>query len=289
MATARGRPLGEIDFVRIISFMASNARRLLFLVAWALGGCGGAQQGPPEAPPPPPLAMGRFLAVYGQKNLAALAAPDESLGDLEKAISTAQGDARRPLQLKAAVAHLLAAASAEQAADAEQGFRAADRLAGQAGRATDDPTLVRDTAFVRLWCAWQLQSRNTPRLLARFADEHGDAEDLGRVVWAIRGEMAFSAEQWDEAMTAFRELVGGTDDPLYVMSLYRTAQCMNRLGQGLRSRQVLREVRNLGCNLEAPDEIRYVAALAAVELGTPLVRNGAGQTLPSTCEASGER
>jgi hypothetical protein len=232
--------------------------------------------------------MHRFLAVYAGEHVPALQAPEQELEQLEEAISDAEGDERRALQLQAAVAHLLAAEATEEEEEAERHLRAADQMAQRAGRRTEDPELERVTAFIRLWCAWRLGKRNSGRLLDRFARDHRDDEQLMRLVWAIRGERHFESEEWDEAMSAFRELVGNTDDPLYVMSQYRTGQCLVRLEQGRRGRQALREVRNLGCDLEAPAEIRYLAALAAVELETPLHRGAGGRSIPATCTQTEE-
>lgn len=247
--------------------------------------CGGRNQAPRVAPPPEPLTPQRFLLEYGLKQLEVLHEPTDELEALQKAARKAKGEERPQANFDVALKHLHLGEAAESEEDAQRSFRKAFQQATRGGRGVEDEGLSANFAFVRLWGAWREGRKAAPSLARQFLRDHDDAGEMTRLAWAVRGEVELGNEGWSEAVDAFRNLIGDSQDPLYAYSLFRIGVAYKNAGKASNASRSFRQVRDYGCNDDAPEEVLYIARLASAEVETPVHIGPSGRPVPSTCLA----
>jgi tetratricopeptide (TPR) repeat protein len=230
-----------------------------------------------------PIEPADALLGIGAETISLLARPDRTADQLEADRRTARGQERRDLDRVLAVAHLYEAEEAD-GRDARAHRRAADRAATAAARGTRDAYLAAEMDFIGLWTAWRGGSRTAARRVERFLDRNASSGgDLLMFAWMIKGEIAFEAERWRDAATAYRYVLGSLGHPLYAYALYRTAQVWQREGRGDEAREAFGEVVSLGCPDDASETTTGIALAASRALGEPTSTTEEGRVRPSRC------
>jgi hypothetical protein len=249
---------------------------LLFTAA-----CGATSTGPTTRVRP--IEPADTLLAIGADTISLLARPDRTADQLEADRRSARGQERRDLDRVLAVAHLYEAEESE-GRDARVHRRSADRAATAAARGSRDAYLAAEMDFVGLWTAWRSGARTAARRAERFLDRNATSGgDLLMFAWVIKGEIAFEAERWRDAATAYRYVLGSLGHPLYAYALYRTAQAWQREGRDDEAREALGEVASLGCPGDASETTTDIALAASRALGEPASTTEAGRTRPSRC------
>lgn len=232
-----------------------------------------------------------FLLEVGATRTPMLQEPPGSIEELEAARDGARGAQRREALLDLARAHMLAAGASDDRA-ARRHRSAAERFASAASNGSRDDEVLARSDFVELWLAYRVGDRSAAARAERFTRRRARSGELALLGWIIRGELAFSAEQWRDAADAYRYVLGHLDHPLYAYALYRTAQSHEREGSADDARQALGEVAMLGCARDAADATRRVALQAARDLGQGTRSDASGVERPASCPAEtsgGER
>jgi tetratricopeptide (TPR) repeat protein len=245
--------------------------------------CGASQAGTQNAPNGS-LEPAAFLLEIG--GASSLARPERSIEDLEAARRDARGTDRRQLSRDLVFAHIYAAEGAE-GRQARRLRRRAEQLADATSQGSRDQQLLAEMAFAKVWMSWRAGSRNAAQRAERFTTRFAESGELVSLVWMIRGELAFAADEFDDAVTAFRFALGELDHPLYGYALWRTGHSYRRLGRTEEADQALHEVEQLGCREGAPALIVRLATTAASELGSGVRNDSDGVTRPAVCPAPG--
>lgn len=252
-----------------------------------LAGCGGATatSRPTSASyTPDPIDPPAFLLAYAQAHDTPLVAPE---GDLE-ALNAARRDASNAAERRAALAdlavyHALAAEQTEDPDEVRVELRKADRLAAAAVRHSHDEDLEARMDFVRLWASWRAGRADAATKAEAYTSRHTDPTDAVLLAWLVRGEIAFDADQWEEARAAYRYLLGQLGHPLYAYALFRSAIAYRNAGELDEAAQAFTEVRTLGCAADAAPETVRVASVAAVELGERVELDASGTPRSAAC------
>jgi tetratricopeptide (TPR) repeat protein len=222
-----------------------------------------------------------FLIEVGANTTEMLQRPEPTIDELETERDSARGAERRRVLRDLARAHMLAAEVTE--GREQRRHRAdAERFAEAAANGSRDDTLLAETAFVPLWLAWRAGDRSAAGRADRFTTRHRASGELALLAWIVRGEIAFAAHRWDEAITAYRYVLGQLGHPLYAYALYRTAQSHAEAGRNDEARQALEEVAALGCARNAGEPTVRIALQAESDLGREHRRDGE-RTIPSSC------
>lgn len=266
-----------------------HARReglALTLIALVLVGCG-ASAPPVEDETPtlhaPASDSAAYLIEVGGTLAEILRAPSEPVEALESAQRSARGADRRRVQRDLARAHLLLAEGLE-GRDASRERRAATTSAEAASRGSHDDRLLAEMDFVQLFAAWRAGQRAAEGRATRFVTRHDDGpRDLVLLAYLVRGEVAFADEAWDDALTAYRAVLGHVDHPLYAFALYRSALVWNAQGRTDEARQALHEVRDLGCTASVSAPTMRVALEATSALGEAHHTDPSGHERPDAC------
>ncbi|AKF08258.1 tetratricopeptide repeat protein [Sandaracinus amylolyticus] len=257
------------------------------LVLLGVVGCGGAQVRTTSASGGAIEPAALFVeASNGRTDL--LQAPEASMDELEAARRSARGAERRRVLRDLARAHLLAAESSE-GREARRHRSDAERAADAAVNGSRDSTLLAEMAFVSLWLSWRAGERAAVGRAERFTTRFAGAGELALMAWMIRGELAFAAERWADAATAYRYALGQLEHPLYAYALHRSAESWDHEGRADDARAARTEVVQLGCASDASDATMRVVQIAARELGVAMVADESGRVRPSTCATTTTR
>ncbi len=223
-----------------------------------------------------------FLLEVGATLTDVLVRPSESLEELETARRAARGTERRLRERDLARAHLFAAEETE-GRESTRHLREAGELARSAAHSSRDATLATETDFIQLWAAWRAGQAAATARAERFVSRHESSRDLALIAWIIRGEVAFADERWDDAIAAYRAVLGRLGHPLYAFALYRTARAQFQAGRTEESHQALEEVRDLGCPTDASEPTLHVALAATHALSGRTRQDPTGRERPATC------
>ncbi len=226
-----------------------------------------------------------FLLEVGGSLVDVLARPAESLDALEAARRTARGVERLRAQRDLARAHLFAAEITE-GREQRAHFREMNELTTTDTRVRDE-ALAADLDFLGVWAAWRAGQRNAEGRASRFIAHHEASRDLVLLAWLVRGEIAFEAERWDDALEDFRAVLGRLGHPLYAFALYRSARVWHEQGRDEDSQQALREVRDLGCATDANAPTLHIALAATHALAETTAPDRSGRERPASCPAEG--
>jgi hypothetical protein len=223
-----------------------------------------------------------FLLEVGGNLTDLLTRPTESIEELEAARRAARGAERRQRDRDLARAHLFAAEDTE-GRESRGHLREASESARTAAQSSRDETLNAEMDFLQLWSAWRAGQAAATGRAQRFVSRHESSRDLVLMAWIIRGEVAFADEEWDDAIEAYRAVLGRLGHPLYAFALYRTARAQFQDGHVEESHQALEEVRDLGCPSDASAPTIHVA-LAATHALSGATRTGPdGRERPASC------
>ena len=263
--------------------------RLALVPAVLLVACAGASTPDAEEPTTlraPASDSAAFLLEVGGTLTDVLTRPSESIESLEASRGASRGEERRRIQRDLARAHMLAA---EETEGREQRRHRTDATtaADAAAHGSHDDRLVAEMDFLALWVAWRAGQRSADGRAQRFVRQHETSRDLVLMAWLIRGEVAFAEEEWDDAITAYRAVLGHIGHPLYAFALYRSARAWHEDGRSDESRQALGEVRDLGCSADASPATLHVALAASTALGDGSVTGPDGRERPATCPEEG--
>lgn len=260
---------------------------LVFFGSFLGAGCGGSTPQVAHAESTVTLEPAAFLQRVGAEASVVLREPERSVDELDEARQGARGSERRQALRDLAVALMYLSFEAERR-PARRHRERAERMLTAAARGNRDATLGAEVDFVRLWMAWRSELRPAPRLAERFTRRHESAGTLTTVAWMIRGEIAFAAEDYEEAASAYRFALGQLGTPLYAFALYRTAHTHRERGETEEAAQALDEVIRMGCEEGAHEEIMRVSTAAASESGSGLRLDADGVTRPAVCPTPGE-
>lgn len=257
---------------------------LALCVLTLLTACGGA---PVEVEEPttvhaPASDSAAFLLEVGATLTDLFVRPTESLEELETARRAARGVERRQRERDLARAHLFAAEETE-GRESRRHLREASELARSAATSSRDETLAAEMDFVQLWAAWRAGQAAATGRAQRFVSRHETSRDLVLMAWIIRGEVAFADEHWDDAIEAYRAVLGRLGHALYAFALYRTARAQFQDGRTEESHQALEEVRDLGCPSDASAPTLHVALAATHALSGATRTDADGRERPATC------
>lgn len=231
-----------------------------------------------------------FLVAAGQSSTVVLRRPGREAEALEAARQSASGNERRRIERELVVARMFETLDALEVWDnrrADRRRRETERLADEIAQSHDDPTVPAEMAFVKVFVAWMADAPQARRRAERFVEEFANSGDLVLFAWVIRGEILLRAQEYENAMAAFRFPLSRLGHSLYGYALYRTSFCLHRLGQDDRARQAMREVLQLGCERDQPRPVLRLAVAAAQSLGEDTMRQPDGTLRPEHC-ASGE-
>ncbi|MCB9618729.1 MAG: hypothetical protein H6721_29865 [Sandaracinus sp.] len=209
-------------------------------------------------------------------------APQRSIEDLEEAKNAARGNERRTLLIELARAHMAAAGTSSNR-DERRHRDAAERFAKASAQGSRDAEVKARAAFVELWLAFRASHRSAMGRATRFSRQHAQSGELALLAWVIRGELAFAAEQWEDARTSYRYVLGDLEHPLYAYALWRTARSHAGAGDAESARSTTTEVVRLACQ-ETSEPTRRVAFAAARELAIGLRDDSDGVTRPEICD-----
>jgi tetratricopeptide (TPR) repeat protein len=268
--------------------MRGMLRRGLFhtFAALALSACAGAGTGG-STTHTVTIEPASFLMEVGASSTFVLRRPERSTEELMEARGSTAGAERRQILRELVVAKLFEAESAE-GRSARRIRNDAERFAENAVRGSRDSNLIAEMDFVKLWLSWRANAANAASRAERFTDRHTRAGELLMLAWMIRGEIAFAADRFDDAIAAFRFALGQLEHPLYTYALLRTAHAYERLGRSEDAAQALLEVEQLGCARGAsPFRVRLAAA-AASERRSGVQRDDDGVMRPASCESEEE-
>lgn len=256
------------------------AGRLIFAIAIA---CGAPQAGGRRTTIH--IEPGPFLLELGGQSAGVLARPERSIEELDVARREARGSDRRAVTRELVIAHLFAAETAE-GREARQIRRRAEQLADACVQGSRDDQLLAEMAFAKLWMSWRAGAPNAAQRAERFTDRHQQSGDLLTLAWMIRGEIALDAEEYEDALTAFRFALGNLEHPLYAYALFRTARVYTVQGRREEAGQAYSEVESLGCAASASPFTLRLAVAAAGERGTGVARGADGTERPSSCAST---
>ena len=235
---------------------------LLLLV---LGACGS----PPPARRPvraePVEFPGVILEVLAATD-PSWARPDQEIGTLENDARQMRGEERDWANRQLALACLWASENAPSPRVAQAHRRCARKAARAAGRGALAPRPAAMMGIVELWVLWRGGDRSTARIADRYAQRFGTERELLGAAWLLRGEVQFERENWEEAARAYRFVVAELDHPLYVVALYRTAQCWKRMDRESDAQEALREV---ATHTDDNAPVTKIARAARAELAAP--------------------
>jgi hypothetical protein len=223
-----------------------------------------------------------FLLEVGGTLTDLLTRPSETVEELEGLRRAARGPERRQRERDLARAHLFAAEETE-GRESRRHLREATEMARSASTSSRDETLVAEMDFLQLWAAWRAGQAAASGRAERFVTRHETSRDLVLMSWIIRGEVAFADEHWDDAIEAYRAVLGRLGHPLYAFALYRTARADFQAGRTDESRQALEEVRDLGCPSDASAPTLHVALAATHALAGRTRVAADGSARPESC------
>ncbi len=246
-------------------------------------GCGGAQSAGGASYRPEPLEGHVFLRSYGKTNVSTF---EQEVRDSETVLPLmreARGAERKALQRELALAYLWEAEAETDERKSRRLWRQTRKAAERAAARVRDDWVRAEMAFVQLWSAWRSGARNALRKSERFTSRHLGGGDLLLMAWAIRGELALAAEEWEEARTSFRYLLGHIEHPLYAYALFRDGEALRGLDRPDEAIANFEQVRDMGCEPDAPPAVLRVAALAARQARTDVHLDANGDPRPDSC------
>jgi tetratricopeptide (TPR) repeat protein len=159
----------------------------------------------------------------------------------------------------------------------------AERYASAAAAGTRETEILAASAFIELWLAYRAGDRNATARAERFTTRFSQSGELALLAWVMRGELAFAAEAWDEALNAYRYVLGQLEHPLYAYALYRTAETEQRAGRQEEAQHTFDEVIRLGCDERANEATQQMALRAARERGIGIRSSQSGVNRPENC------
>lgn len=262
--------------------MGGTTTRLVVCCALLAIGCGAAQSTGGASYRPEPLEAHVFLRGYGQANVSTF----DEVRDSETVLPLmreARGAERKALQRELALAYLSEAEAETDERAQRRLWRKTQQAAERAAVRVRDAWVRAELAFVQLWSSWRVGARNALRKSERFTSRHLAGGDLLLMAWAIRGELALAAEAWEEARTSFRYLLGHIEHPLYAYALYRDGEALRGLDRRDEAIANFEQVRDMGCDPDAPRAVLRIAALASRQARTDVHLDGSGDPRPDSC------
>lgn len=274
----------------MVEFMTESPRILAGWLAllFSLGGAGcGASQAssaPTVTIDTSSLDVPEMFRTYGKDRSDVFTAPAASFDELEQTRKETRGADRVKALRDLAVAYLWAAEDASDPKEKRTFYRKAERSAENAIAGNGDPEDAAEAEFVLVWSAWRRATPRADRNAEIFAKRRSEAGELVLLSYLIRGEVALEGRRFSEARAHYRYLLGLLDHPLYAFALYRTADARRAANENDEASQIYRDVRELGCRLDASPETLLVAAFAAARTEADVRRDAAGKIRPSTCK-----
>jgi hypothetical protein len=266
-----------------------HALSSLSLLALVVSACGGAASESPDEEPVTVSAAATdsagFLLEVGGTLSEVLTEPQGTIDDLEAARRAARGVDRLRAQRDLARAHLFAGEHSE-GREQRNHYREMNELTTTSTRVRDEQ-LASDLDFLALWASWRGGMRNADARAQRFVDRHATSPDLVLIAWIIRGEIAFEAHAWDDALECYRAVLGRLGHPLYAFALYRSARVWHEQGREDDAQQALREVRDLGCGTDVSPATLHIANASAHALGEQTAPDTSGRERPASCPEGG--
>lgn len=249
----------------------------------ACGAAAPAQVEEPESAPTAPASdSAAFLLDVGGTLTDLLARPSEPIEALDAARRGSRGADRRQRERDLARAHLYAAEETT-GRDSRRHLREAAELAHDAAAATRVSTLIAELDFIQLWCAWRAGQDAAEGRAERFVTRHDEAGDLTLLAWVVRGEIAFEHQRWDDAIEAYRAVLGHLEHPLYAFALYRTARARFQDGREEDAHHLFEDVQALGCPSNASATTLHVALEATHALSGATRTDAEGRERPASC------
>jgi hypothetical protein len=259
------------DMRAALSVPCRAPRVAIYVLLSLASGCGGGGGAAPAAahPEAAPFDGQAYLYEYALENVPLLVPGEGKVEAAERALRRAgNADARRGAMRDLAFAHVVAAEGLSEA-DARRHRREALRLVQRASQRNRNEDQVRDLRFLRAWNAYRSGSSRALELFVAFTARFQDHAEITRLAWMLRGELAFTREDWAGARDGFRFVMASLDHPLYRFALYRTAQIDGREGHAEEGRRALEDVRDRACRSDATEADRRFGRYAWEDLHDP--------------------